>query len=134
MISIDDRMAILDLGARYNYAIDTGRSKDWADTFTPDGVFDGPAGRAEGREQLIEFCDGLGEQYPGAMHFNDNHLFEVDGDLVRHKCFLSLQVPGEDGATVVPLCYEDEVVKLDEKWLFRSRCVAPLGPAAGGAA
>ena len=126
MIAIDDRMAILDLGARYNYAIDTGMSQGWADTFTPDGVFDGPAGRAEGRDQLIEFCDGLGEQYPGAMHFNDNHLFEVDGEVVLHKCFLSLQIPGEDGAAVVPLCYEDELVKVEGKWRFRLRRVAPL--------
>lgn len=129
MISIDDRMAILDLCARYNYAIDTGATAKWAKTFTPDGVFDGPAGRAEGREQLKAFAEGLAEQFPGAMHFNDSHLYEVDGDVVRHKCFLSVQIPGESGAMVMPLTNEDEIVKVDGEWLFRSRRVAPLSPA-----
>ncbi len=55
MISLDDRMAILDLCSRYNYHIDTGASAEWADTFVADGVFDGPVGRAQGRDALSAF-------------------------------------------------------------------------------
>ena len=85
MISLDDRMAILDLCSRYNYHIDTGASAAWADTFTADGVFDGPVGRAQGRDELVAFCDGLAAQFPGAMHFTDNHLFDEVGDAIHHR-------------------------------------------------
>ena len=103
MISLDDRMAILDLCSRYNYYVDTASSEAWADTFTADGLFDGPAGRAEGRAELVAFCDGLAVQFPGGMHFTDNHLFEEAGEAVHHRCFLSFQVPTDSGTDVMLL-------------------------------
>ncbi len=126
MISIDDRMAILDLSAAYNYYIDTGESEKWADTFTADGVFDGAAGKAQGRDALVAFSEQFGTDYPGAMHFTDNHLFEQDGDTMKHKCFLSFQVPSEDGTNLILVGYEDDLVKIDGAWKFRSRRVGPL--------
>lgn len=126
MITIEDRLAILDLCARYNYAVDSGASEDWADTFTDDGVFDGPVGHAEGRAELIAFCDRLAQEFPGAMHFTDNHLFEADGDGVRHRCFLSFQAPTDAGTDIMLLAYEDQVVRAGGGWRFRERRVAPL--------
>ncbi len=126
MISIEDRMAILDLAARYNYAVDTGAGEAFADTFTADGVFDGPAGHAEGRAALVAFCGLLAEQFAGGMHFTDNHLFDVEGDVVQHKCFLSFQVPGDGGTEIMLLGYEDEIVQIDGAWKFRLRRVGPL--------
>ena len=126
MINTDDRMAILDLCSRYNYYVDTGSAEQWADTFTEDGVFDGPAGHAEGRDELIAFCRQLAEQFPGAMHFTDNHLFETTGDSVMHRCFLSFQVPTETGTEVTLLGYEDEVAQVAGEWRFRVRRVGPI--------
>ena len=126
MINIDDRMAILDLCSRYNYFIDTGCAEQWADTFTANGTFEGPAGRAEGRDGLIALCRQLFEQFPGAMHFSDNHLFDVQDEVVLHKCFLSFQVPSETGANVMLLGYDDELVQVDGDWRFRLRRVGPL--------
>lgn len=128
MISMDDRTAILDLCARYNYAFDTCASEAWASTFTADGVLaaEGDVGGAEGREALIEFCNVTAKQFAGGMHFTDNHLFEEDGAVVRHKCYVSHQMP-VDNATVVTLVgYTDELVKVDGEWRFRSRHVGPL--------
>ncbi len=126
MISIDDRMAILDLCAEYNYYIDTGESEKWADTFTADGVFDGAVGKAEGRDALVAFSKQFGSDYPGAMHFTDNHLFEQDGDAMNHKCFLSFQVPSDGGTNVILVGYQDELVRVDGAWKFRFRRVGPL--------
>lgn len=119
-------MAILDLCAEYNYYIDTGRAEEWADTFTADGVFEGAAGKAEGRDALVAFCKQFGTDYPGAMHFTDNHLFQHDGDTVQHKCFLSFQIPAEGGTTVILVGYEDELVQVGGAWKFRTRRVGPL--------
>jgi hypothetical protein len=126
MINIDDRMEILDLCSRYNYFVDTDCAEQWADTFTKDGTFEGPAGRAEGRDELIAFCHSLAEQFPGGRHFTDNHLFEVRDDVVLHRCFLSFQVPADSGTDVMLLGYEDEVVKVDGDWRFRTRRVGPI--------
>jgi len=126
MISIDDRMAILDLCAEYSYYIDTGESEKWADTFTADGAFDGTVGRAQGRDALVAFSEQFGRDYPGAMHFTDNHLFEPDGEAMKHKCFLSFQVPSDGGTSLTLVGYEDELVRVDGAWKFRSRRVGPL--------
>ena len=129
MINIDDRMAILDLCARYNYAFDTGAAEEWAKTFTADGSFDGPAGKASGADELAEFCVEAGKQFAGAMHFTDNHLFDVGEDCVHHRCFLNLQMPTETGTESMLLAYVDELVEVAGEWLFRSRVVAPLNSA-----
>ena len=126
MISVEERMAILDLCSRYNYYVDTDAAEQWADTFTSDGVFDGPAGHAQGREALIAFCHDLAQQFPGALHMTDNHLFEETDQGVLHRCFLSFQVPNEGGTDVLLLGYEDDVVKVDGEWLFAERRVGPL--------
>jgi hypothetical protein len=126
MIGIHDRMAILDLCSRYNYFIDTGSAEQWADTFTAAGVFEGPSGRAEGRDELIAFCRKLAEQFPGSMHFSDNHLFEVQDGVVLHRCFLSFQVPTQTGTDVMLMGYEDELVEVDGDWRFRLRRVGPI--------
>lgn len=126
MISIEDRMTILDLCSRYNYYIDTGAAEKWADTFTEDGVFQNPDGASQGRDALIKFAADFFKQYPGAMHFTDNHLFELDGDMVKHKCFLSFQIPTEGGPTIALVGYDDELVRVNGDWKFRSRTVGPL--------
>ncbi len=126
-ISLEDRFEIIDLCSRYNYTVDQVDGVGWADTFTADGIFHGPAGHAEGREALIAFCGELGAAFPGGMHFTDNHLFEVDGDTCEHKCFLDFKIPSPDGSvTSVLLGYEDIVVKVDGEWLFQRRDVVSV--------
>ena len=122
-ISLEDRFAIIDLCSVYNYTVDQADGPGWADTFTPDGVFSGPAGHAEGRDQLIAFAHQLAQQFPGGMHFTDNHLFEVIGEEVRHKCFLDFKIPTPDGVTSMLLGYEDIIVKHNSEWRFKRRDV-----------
>ena len=126
-ISLEDRFAITDLCSVYNYTVDQADGEGWAATFTEDGIFNGPAGQAEGREALVAFCGQLAEAFPGGMHFTDNHLFDVDGDTCEHKCFLDFKVPSPDGSVAsVLLGYEDIVVKVDGEWLFKRRDVVSV--------
>jgi hypothetical protein len=126
-ISVEDQLAILDLCSRYNYHIDTGKGEAWADTFTADGIFDGAGQNPIGRAALVDFGNSFSTQYPGCMHFTDNHLFDEHSDHVEHKCFLSFQVPDESGKVVITLVgYTDKVVKQDGAWLFQERVVAPI--------
>ena len=126
-ISLEDRFAIIDLCSVYNYTVDQADGEGWAATFTEDGVFAGPAGQAEGRDALVAFCGQLAEAFPGGMHFTDNHLFEMDGDTCRHKCFLDFRVPQADGTVSSNLLgYEDIVVKVNGQWLFQRRDVVSV--------
>ena len=126
-ISLEDRFAIIDLCSVYNYTVDQADGEGWAATFTEDGIFNGPAGQAEGREALVAFCGQLAEAFPGGMHFTDNHLFDLDGDTCHHKCFLDFKVPSPDGSVAsVLLGYEDVVVKVDGEWLFQRRDVVSV--------
>ncbi len=126
-ISLEDRFAIIDLCSVYNYTVDQADGEGWAATFTEDGIFNGPAGQAAGRDNLVAFCGQLAEAFPGGMHFTDNHLFEVDGDTCQHKCFLDFKVPSPDGSVAsVLLGYEDVIVKVDGEWLFKRRDVVSV--------
>ena len=42
-LSVEDQLAIQQLYARYNHAIDFGRADEWAACFTSDGVFNSSA-------------------------------------------------------------------------------------------
>ena len=126
-ISLEDRFTIIDLCSVYNYAVDQGDGPAWAGTFTPDGIFSGPAGHSEGRDALIAFGDGFAEQFPGGMHFTDNHLFDVVGEEVHHKCFLDFKIPSTDGSvTTMLLGYEDVIVRHEGEWRFKRRDVVSV--------
>lgn len=130
MISMEDRMAVLDLCAHYNFLFDSGDAQGWADTFIPEGTFESPSGKFSGRDELARFCKELNAKQPGGMHFNDNHIFEVDGDCIRHKCYLSMQVPADGVATnanVSVVVYHDVIVRTPDGLKFQSRLVKPMG-------
>ena len=130
MISMEDRMAVLDLCANYNFLFDSGEAQAFADTFIPEGTFESPSGRSNGHEELAAFCREFHEKNPGGMHFNDNHIFEIDGERILHKCYLSMQVPTEGmvaNATVSVVVYHDVIVRTPNGLKFQSRHVKPMG-------
>jgi hypothetical protein len=59
---------------------------------------------------------------------------EPDGDAMKHKCFLSFQVPTEDGTNLVLVGYQAQLVKVDGAWKLRIRQVGPLKSSAAGPA
>lgn len=119
--SIDDRLAILDLCAEYNWRTDTGDAPGVAALFTPDGVFDSPSERFEGRDAILRFNEDIHQEIRGSMHFNDNHQFEVNDDHVRHRCYSALQIATDDGVRTHLMTYRDVIVQVDGEWQFRER-------------
>lgn len=125
-ISIEDRMKILDLCARYQQLFDDGLAEAWADTFLADGRFEGPAGVASGRAELISFCQRVSAQYPDALHFTDQHVLDSrPGGIVQHRCILSVQYPVERSVRIALYRYSDELLKSEDGWKFKSRHVLP---------
>ena len=129
-VSAEDRQAILDLCAAYNWRTDTGDARGVAALFTPDGAWDGPPGRYEGTDAIVEFNERIHELIRGAMHFNDNHQFEGDGDRIRHRCSSALHIPSEGGVQIQLMTYEDTLVQVDGAWRFAERINRNFDPAA----
>ncbi|MPZ99950.1 MAG: nuclear transport factor 2 family protein [Dehalococcoidia bacterium] len=123
-LSADDRLAILDLAARYNHAIDGGDASGWASTFTSDGIF---VSREEvtGTDALVAFARNFAQNLPGARHWTNNHVIEGDGDAATHSCYLQLlNVAAEGGARVISTgTYRDQLTKVDGSWKFSRRHV-----------
>ncbi|MFP6817636.1 MAG: nuclear transport factor 2 family protein [Pseudomonadales bacterium] len=129
LISVDTQQAIIDLCARYSYHSDVGEAGEVAKMFVENGVFDGPPGRFVGHEAIEKFNVDLHQQLKGSMHFTDNHMFDEKDGYIRHRCYLSLHVAGEQGVKISLLTYDDEVVKDDNgRWKFRIRACRSFAP------
>ena len=118
-----DTLAILDLAARYNHAIDYGDPEAWAGTFTDDGVFESGPQPVQGHAALAQFAGGFGQNMDGARHWTNNHIVDGDGDDATHTCYLNL-IQTKDGATsIVTGRYTDSLTKVDGQWRFTNRKV-----------
>jgi hypothetical protein len=124
-LSLADRLAIQELIARYNWAIDTRDGVGVANTFTADGSFDG--GRiAQGRDELIAFGE-LRDRPPwpagvGSQHWVTNLVLEGNNVRVHARSFFIRQ--NVDNGVVASTnlgYYHDEIVNIEGRWLFEKR-------------
>ncbi|MFN0089338.1 MAG: nuclear transport factor 2 family protein [Acidimicrobiales bacterium] len=128
-----DRFEIHELVARYNKAIDTGDADGWAATFTADGVFDGIAGVFTGREELAGFVktyasDPQYADWAASQHWTTNLVIDGDGGEARLFAHVKMVKPEPDGGRIILVgWYEDELRKVDGRWLFAKRVVRAAG-------
>lgn len=136
-----DRAEIEKLMWEYARALDTGNAEAYAAVYTVDGSF----GDTKGREALKKMVNDLnksreerkakGEPVWGTLHMTANHYIEfIDKDHARiHNYWLTAFVPPPvaQGAPRpeqrVPFTGRgvDELVRVNGKWLIKSRNVAP---------
>ena len=132
MLSIEDRFAIQDLYARHNAFVDLGDYERWAACFTEDGVSHTSA-RTRGRNALIahgrtRYESRASESWAYPQHWNANLIIEGDATTAAGLCYMLRVVKMKDtGAQVTTHLgiYQDELVKVDGTWLFKSRKLAP---------
>ena len=120
-LTLEDKLAIRELVARYNQAIDGRDAAAYADTFVDDGVFQ-ISGQPEirGREKLMRMIERLGP--PNSRHWVNNMVFEGDGDSARMTCYLMVL----NGLRVTNMGYYDNVLRKDGgAWKFVRRAYAP---------
>jgi len=123
-LPIEDVIAIQQLMARYNHAIDGGDSATWADTFTEDGTFDLGGKVLKGREELVGFSDGFSGTVSNPRHFASNVLIEGDGDEARVRAYIHVtKTVGQPAETVIMTSgsYDDTVRRVDGEWRFAAR-------------
>ena len=123
--TVADKLAIRELSARYNFAIDEGRVDEWVATFTEGGTFESSLlGTHTGQAALREFGKGYSAAFNG-RHCTTDHVVDVDGDRARQRCYLVL-VNNEGGSRVsTTAVYEDDLERTPEGWRFVHRRVVP---------
>ncbi len=132
-LSTADRLAIQELIARYNWAVDLSHGDDFAETFTPDGVFDSPTVQLHGRDELRRFASGEGrpprKPEDRGQHWLTNIIVEGDGERATLKAYLCYQRRDDDQVKTTTMgFYQDDLVRLDGRWLFACRRFRPWPP------
>jgi len=132
-LTTQDFVEIEQLYAKYNHAIDSGDAEGWADTFTPDGVFNA---RFTGREALMGFIKTWKEG--GGLsrrHWNSNLHVVGTAEGAKGAVYLMLwDVSAQPQKIFTTGIYEDVLVKNTGGWRFKSRVVKADRPAAPPAA
>ncbi len=117
----DDTLAILQLYARYNTAIDTGDGKTFGDCFVPEGVFDPGNGPIEGHEAIGEFGVQTHKAMPLMRHNATNILIDGDGSAATGSAFLICYLAGTEFKVIVTGRYVDTLTKTEGGWRFSER-------------
>ena len=121
-LAAEDHLAILNLIARYNHAIDLVNPEMWADCFTEDGEFDArPVTHCHGRAELLEFCQHAQGR---VRHWTSNLLVEGEGDTATASRYLMALTPGAVAEPGVTGVYHDQLVKQDGDWKIKRRFLA----------
>lgn len=130
------RAQIVDLQARYTFAMDFNDPDAYAAVFAEDGVLDWAGGEVVGREAIRKFMqDGVynlsrnaqaGAWAATTRHFITNQVIEVDGDTARAWTYwFQVNNNAADRSASYGLFghYEDELARIDGKWLFTRRAI-----------
>ena len=130
-LTIADRIAINDLLAEYAWALDTGDVDTLVACFTPDAVvieevFEDPD-RWEGRNNIRCFAEHYRDvpNFPGRQHHVSQLLVKGDSKRCSACSFAFVtECQGEPPYTLrFAGYYEDKLVKLRNRWLFRERII-----------
>lgn len=123
-LSTEDRLAIEELYARYSHCFDTEDGDGYAAVFAPDGRFVRPGlPDLVGTEALAAFVHERHAETPGVSHHVSNVLVEESEAGVRGRAYVLVLrvVPGEPLILRNLGAYEDELIRVDGAWRFRTR-------------
>jgi len=136
-LSADDRLAILELDARYCHAADDTDVAALLALFTDDGIERGGV-LIQGREGLAALAAQLATSHRLLRHWTSAHVAEGEGDRATHRCAWLTTRLTEGGLAIAGVGrYEDELVRTADGWRFRVRRIRPdwvAAPAPRGAA
>jgi len=128
-ISLEDRLAIGDLLARYCHAMDASRADLAIGLFAEGAVLETPVGEARGRDAILAWIEGrlaLRSSQHQVGHYLLNPLVAASGPdraRVRSMLLYTRQAIGREGSAELLSTgiYEDEVVRGADGWRFLHR-------------
>jgi uncharacterized protein (TIGR02246 family) len=129
-MSLEDRLAVMDLVARYAECVDTADVEGYAQLFTPDGVVEHSAGSVRGREAITAWVAGLAQEHRIGPESQLKHVLGlpvIRGDeqrgTARTYVLIPRQMEAGDISTRLAGTYRDDIVKHDGRWLFQKRVI-----------
>lgn len=125
-LTTQDFVEIQQLYARYNWTLDTGDVEGYANTFTPDGVFNNNVGR----EAIVKFATGFhAGMGTRVKHWNTNLMITPTPEGASGAVYLMLLNVNTTPPTVESAGkYADRLVKTPQGWRFKSRQTTREGP------
>ena len=123
-LTADDRLEIQELMARYSRAIDFERFEELPGFFTEDCTLD--FGKLMGTHRGRDGVSGFGTMLAGIgltmRHYVGNCIIEGDGERATAITYV-LAFTGPKGSSPTPTTgrYEDELRKVDGRWLLHVR-------------
>ncbi|WP_326600774.1 nuclear transport factor 2 family protein [Rhodococcus sp. PD04] len=120
---LEDLEAIRKLDAQYCRHLDDGNWDALMDLFTDDGEFDGLS-HPRGKEEMRTFFAGLADGgLTSFWHFITNLEIDLDGDGATVRSFLWQPCVTDGAPAIAAGRYNDEVVKIDGRWLYKVKQV-----------
>ncbi len=133
----DDRAEIENISNKYMVAVGAGDIETVMSTWAEDGVLEWVNGVERGKAAIRKAMSNFGgarkvEIPEGAMarprtrHQIINHVIDVEGDTARTTAYwfaLTNNTPQKDVQLLYMGHYEDVLVRVNGKWLFKSRKV-----------
>ena len=132
-----DRAEIEDLQARYMLALDSGDVETYLSTFTPDGILDIGDGAIKGHDAIRKIIGGMPSRKaeagaadapklrPAAGRHNiTNIVIKVEGNKAYGRAYwfhYGNNNPQRTATLDSYGHYEDEMIKVNGKWLFTKR-------------
>ncbi len=130
-MTLDDRIAIQDLVARYAWALDTGDIDALIACFTPDAriveeVFEDPD-VWEGHDGIRRISEHYrnAKGFPGRQHHTSQLMVEGGGEAADARSFVFVTECHGEPPYLLRFTgyYQDKVVKQDGQWLFKERII-----------
>jgi hypothetical protein len=132
----DDRAEIVNLSNRYMVAVDAGDIDTVMSTWADDGVLDWVRGVEHGKEAIRKAMSNFGGsavKLPAdattrqrTRHQIINHVIDINGNSAKTIAYwfaLTNNTPQKDVQLLYFGHYEDELAKVNGKWLFKKRKV-----------
>lgn len=119
--SATDRMAILELSARFDNSLDSEDADKFVATFAPDGALVGFWGEAKGSAEIRKAHAFMLSTFArNKRHIVTNHEISVDGNRARMFCYLTV-FDRTALAMTGTATFTDELSKRDGVWRFTRR-------------
>ena len=122
-ISTSDRLEILELFARYSWAIDTGDADSYASVFVENGTMQGGVRKFQGTEELKRFVSLIWKSDSHTQHWTTNHIFTPNDfgcSAVSYLVEFKAQSADRSEVAIVGY-YKDELTKTENGWRFVHR-------------
>ena len=118
-LTTDDLVEIQQLYAKYSHALDGGITELFLSVWAPDGVFTQEGRTRNGHEELRVMGSRAADEVGRHRHFICNVMIDGDGDHATGSCYLYLTRDVKQEPLIG--IYSDTLVKLDGRWVFKTR-------------